>query len=111
MANEERTNYSIFQQKWKDIPDYNGDYVVTDGGLVLSCKDPMNTIVLNKFKSIDGRNRVQLSRKGRGSERKFVDKLVARAFIGNVSSDDVVIHIDGDVTNDRVDNLRIEKIK
>ena len=82
-------------------------YSVNDTGYVKN----NNT---NKIKSFhltgSGYKRVQLYNNGE-PEYVFVHKLVYETFTSKIPNDSVVIHNDGDITNNRLDNLKCVKKK
>ena len=100
---------------WKPIPEYEGLYEISSLGAVRRCE---NTIVrcdgikrhikphiLYLASDNSGRSMVQLYRnKARNSF--YVDLLMVRAFILN-SYSGAIYHIDGDFSNNAIDNLSI----
>ena len=91
---------------WKDIPQYEGLYMVSNLGRVkslpkLRCKS--EKILKNKITK-DGYYETSLSKNGKA---KYIrtHRLVAIAFIENVFNKDQVNHIDGNKLNNCVDNL------
>lgn len=98
------------QQKevWKSITGYEGLYEVSNLGHVRS-------VATGKIKGVSrgtgGHLKVNLSKNG---QRKllFIHRLVCTAFVKEIPTDHVVHHIDGDPTNNRLENLEImEKSK
>ena len=88
---------------WKDIPGYEGLYQASNLGQVRSLPWPQHhkeAIILKTFKNNSGY--LCLSILGR---KMLVHRLVAMTFIQEHSEKDCVNHIDGDKTNNRVDNL------
>jgi len=94
---------------WKDIPGYEGIYQVSDMGLVRSV-DRMSS----NGKKLSGKNmsvqkdalnyrRIRLRKDGVSRTEK-VHRLVLLSFIG--VSDDVVDHINGNPSDNRLVNLR-----
>ena len=104
------------QEEWKDIPGFEGRYQVSNFGRVKSldreelqrdAHGGYSTFkykgkVLKQVKTSQGYMVVPL-----GRERPCcrVHQLVARAFIPKVIGKDMINHIDGDRTNNHVDNL------
>lgn len=86
---------------WKDIKGYEGLYQVSNLGRVKHLKK-------NKIKEIyhskHGYCRVGLSKNGK-MKNKLVHRLVAEQFIDNEMDKPQVNHIDGDKSNNRVENL------
>jgi len=95
------------KEVWKEIPEYNGDYHVSNLGRVISFKrGGMKFLKLNINSS--GRHNVNLLKDNIQRTRK-VAQLVAIAFLGHVPCGHkiVVDHIDNDKLNDRLDNLQL----
>lgn len=105
------------KEVWRDVPGYEGKYQVSNTGIVRS----LDRIVLYSdgrkrlYKGIiiDGHNRdgyreVSFSKDGKSRLYK-VSQVVAMAFLEHIPNGNtlVVDHIDGDKSNDNVDNLRI----
>ena len=96
---------SVFRVDGKEnrkvIPGYGGVYEVGDLGRVYRGGFELNLI--------DGRY-VNLSWKG-DVRRLDVAYLVARAFLSNLEGRPYVVHKDGDVRNNRVDNLEWSEVR
>lgn len=105
---------------WKDVPGYEGQYQVSDQGRVRSLA---RTVVVPRTKwgrqgtrkineavmslQTDQRNRVFVALRRDGSAKRFtVASLVAAAFIAPRPEGLLVLHGDGDSTNNCVNNLR-----
>lgn len=99
---------------WKDIKGYEGLYQVSNLGRVRSMKRYVNH-AYNGGWWLNGRIRkpgtmrsgylyVPLYKNGK-SQNFIVHRLVAKAFLENYSDDLEVHHKDGNVTNNRADNL------
>ena len=98
---------------WKDIKDYEGLYQISNYGNVKSLpKERRNRrgIYIQKEKLLSltntstGYKKVELVKDGKRKGFK-VHRLVAQAFIPNPDEKPQVNHIDGDKTNNYVDNL------
>lgn len=105
---------------WKDVPGYEGYYQVSDQGRVKSVartvtvprtkwgvegKRKVNEAVMSL--QTDRRSRVFVALRKDGSSKRFtVASLVAAAFIGPRPEGLLVLHGDGDSTNNHADNLR-----
>ena len=102
------------EEKWKDVVGYEGAYLVSDKGNVISLprkirgnKDSIyeiSGITLKKKTDIKGYERVYLSK---NNHDRFlpVHRLVAMAFIPNPEGKPQVNHKDGNKTNNNVENL------
>ena len=105
---------------WKDVPGYEGHYQVSDLGRVRSrARDvivprtrwgrkgtrKVNEAVMSL--QTDSRKRVFVALRKHGAAKRFtVASLVAAAFIGPRPEGLLVLHGDGDSTNNRAANLR-----
>lgn len=91
------------EEKWRDIPGYEGLYQVSNFGRVRNHKGVI--LALNKRPSnTQERYLIKLSKNNK--KRSFlVHRLVATAFIPNPEDKETVNHIDGDPLNNRSDNL------
>tara|TARA_R110000744_G_C18984838_1_gene519794 strand:- start:27 stop:536 length:510 start_codon:yes stop_codon:yes gene_type:complete len=93
---------------WKDIPNYNGIYQVSNLGNIKSLK-------FNKVKYLkltlnsEGRYAVSLYKNGILSSNKKLSVLVAEAFLNHTPCGHklVVDHIDNNPLNDKLYNLQI----
>lgn len=98
-------------ETWKPIPGYEGCYSASNLGRVRSEKRiaPMygtrtriiRKRVLKESKSKEGYKSVHIS----GSGNKLVHTLVLAAFIGSPGHDQEASHLDGDGSNNAIDNL------
>lgn len=88
-------------EKWKDIPNYEGLYQVSDYGEVKNVKRGMT---LKQCKHRLGYLSVMLYKDGQ-PKRIMVHRLVAMTFLENPNLLGFVNHKDENKTNNRVDNL------
>ena len=105
---------------WKDIPNYEGYYQVSNLGRVKSL-DRIITYsngkeVYTKGKIIkqskDSHNRLRLILNKNGKKKNyFVHSLVALSFIGEKPDNYIVAHCNGDNNDNRLSNLRYDTIK
>lgn len=101
------------EEIWKDIEGYEGLYRVSNLGRVLSVRfgPKTNSVpikpaprIMRQSRSSSGYLHVQLYKDGESST-KLVHILVARTFIPNPENKREVNHLDGDKSNNCVDNL------
>lgn len=89
--------------RWKDINGYENIYQISNEGDIYNVKDfkPMSTFIKK-----DGYECVALTDK-RGKTKQYrVHRLVAQTFLQVPQDKKRVEHIDGDKTNNNVNNLR-----
>ena len=102
-------------ETWKDIPDYEGIYEVSDQGRVRTAKNKTTHSILHgerkwqqrimKLKTDrNGYKRVSLW-KNKTVKDFLVHRLVAMAFIERVEGKDIINHKDGVPWNNHVSNL------
>lgn len=91
----------IYIEKWASIKNWEGLYEISSYGRVKNIKT--NNILKGDANSC-GYRRVILYDKNR-KQRFFIHRLVAEVFIHNFEDKPQVNHIDGDKTNNRLDNL------
>ncbi len=96
---------------WKDIPDYEGKYQVSNLGRVKSLQRWSGTrfynreyILNNYVNKKNGYVYVYLTKNNK-SKNIRVHKLVAQAFVPNVNNYKQINHINGDKTNNNSNNL------
>lgn len=88
------------QTQWREIAGYDGDYEVSDQGVVRSRKTGHYRSLKNKHNRFTGYDYVILSGKTHS-----VHRLVASAFLPNPSGLPFVNHKNEDKTDNRVENL------
>lgn len=88
------------REEWRDIPGYEGLYKVSSSGRLVSYKRGE----LRPFKSRDGYLVATLQKNGQ-RYRTGVHRLVAAAFIPNPDNKPQINHMNGDKTDNRVENL------
>lgn len=103
-------------EEWRDIPEYEGFYQVSNLGNVRSVT---RTLLYNtgKYYTIRGKIRKQHKdshgyytvtvSKNNKQYRKWVHRLVAAAFLQNYIDDMVINHIDGCKSNNCISNLEV----
>lgn len=106
-------NKVIVEEQWKDIKGYEGLYLISNRGRVLSLYQYkkngdsgyfINTRELKKSMTTTGYEKVELSKNGKKKSHK-IHRLVAKHFVANPFNREVVNHIDGDYLNNNADNL------
>lgn len=96
------------QEIWKEIPGYNGKYLISNLGNILSTNysGTGKTHQLKQKKHHTGYLFVRLSNGSRKEQKNCtIHSLVAHAFIPNPLNKRCVNHIDGDKTNNCISNL------
>ena len=83
---------------WKDIKELSNKYQISNTGKIRSCFD--NPKILSTFVDKYGYERIVINKK-----HFSVHRLVAKAFIPNPKNKPQVNHIDGNKTNNNVNNL------
>ena len=86
---------------WKNIPNYEGLYMVSDDGKIKGLKSGKE---LKYSYTYNGYRKVKLYCDSQG-KTFMVHRLVASAFIPNVQNKPQVNHIDGNKENNAVENL------
>ena len=101
---------------WKPVETYEGSYEVSNLGNVRSLPRTFNWGINLISKTIEGKIlKLHLHKAGKrngyyqirfGNKKRFyVHRLVAQAFIENIHNYPCINHIDGDGTNNKVENL------
>ncbi len=90
----------MIMEIWKNIPEYEGYYQVSNLGNIKNTKT--NEILVGDINS-SGYRRVVLYNPNK--KRFFIHRLVAFSFCDGYSKDKVVNHIDGNKTNNSAYNL------
>ena len=94
---------------WKDIPNYEGLYQVSNLGRVKSLPKKDGFVYLEKERIlkpliVNGRNRVVLC-KNKKKKNYYIYQLVAKTFIPNPNNYPIINHINGIPNDDAKDNL------
>ncbi|MCH4169550.1 MAG: NUMOD4 motif-containing HNH endonuclease [Streptococcaceae bacterium] len=103
------------QEKWKDLPGYEGIYQVSNLGNVRTSKDKITFSklhgerhwkqrILKPKTDKNGYKRVSLWKDGK-EKTSLVHRLVAIAFLSKINGKDYINHIDGNPSNNNVANL------
>lgn len=101
----EQEQYRIIpNERWADIPNYEGEYQISDYGRVKSFKNKKPHIMSLVLQTTSDYYTVGLCKKGK--KVKFsIDRLVAQAFVANPNNYTEVNHIDEDTLNNYYKNL------
>lgn len=91
------------KEKWEWIPGFEGKYQASTLGRIKSFKQSKEGLIMTGTSSKDGRTRVNLEGK-----KFLVHRLVLLTFNpeGQLDTDGIVLHLDGDPTNNCLDNLK-----
>jgi len=95
-----------YEEKWRQIPGYEGWYDVSNLGRVMRMKKVNNTFagrIIKPYVNF-GYNIVALHKNGNVKNNR-VHRLVMAAFVGPCPKDIQVNHIDGDKSNNCLENL------
>lgn len=104
------------RELWKDIKGYEGKYQVSTLGRVRSLnrtitnsrgrKQSFKEKILQPENVYNGYDRVFLCKKGKGQQKR-VATLVYETFLGPIPPEKELDHINGERTDNRLNNLRI----
>lgn len=95
-------------EEWKDIPGFFGKYQVSSQGNVrsLNYRNTGKSKNLVPLQGHNGLTQVKLSMNGKKSTH-YITRLVSDMFLERKRTDtSYVIHINGDKSDDRLENLR-----
>ena len=104
---EEKYDREIEGERWEQIPNYEGWYDISDFGRVKRVKASMGAVVGRILKQQINQHGYYMSHLSKKNEDRLLatHRLVILAFVGPCPDGKQVNHIDGDKTNNRVDNL------
>lgn len=106
--------------EWRDIPGYEGRYQISDDGRIMTFPDAwgvyqdgnvkphyrVQPFILSPSRTRQGYLQVRLSNDDHEAATWLVHRLVALAFIGAIPAGALVLHGNGDPSDNHVDNLR-----
>ena len=91
---------------WLPIEGYEDRYLVSDTGLVMNYKGKL----LKQKAAYNNERRVSLITAAHTINTYLVAKLVAKYFVPNPQGFKMIVHIDGDPSNNRATNLRWDNV-
>lgn len=105
---------SLPGEEWKDIEDYNGLYIISNFGRIISLTKVVHAINRDmvypiKFLSPSPNKKGYLYITlcdGISKRKRYIHRLVAQAFLSNPDNKVEIDHIDGNNQNNQVSNLR-----
>ena len=103
MASNRKVGNDFESDRWRNITDYEGIYIVSDNGEVARIRTGKYRL-LKPRASKKGYLKVNLSRNGK-MKTVYVHRLVAQHFIDNPNGYDEINHLDENKTNNRASNL------
>lgn len=93
---------------WKDIPQYDGVYQVSNKGRIRSFAQSKSGEPKLMYSASNGSGyRYVTLCKGGKRRNWYIHRLVATAFIGDITNGLVINHLDHDRSNNSVENLEI----
>jgi len=100
----------IMEEIWKNIKGYENKYQVSNYGRVRSLLDNKlclrkEPLILKPYLDDDGYEIIRLSLKSKAKAKK-IHRLVAEAFIPNLEDKPCIDHIDRNIKNNNINNLR-----
>lgn len=97
-------------EEWRDVPGYEGCYQVSSFGRVKSVRNKKNSKKGQILKDYPSKGRVIYRRvtlcNGIKKDYFYIHRLVAQTFLPNPKNKPCVDHIDGNPSNNVVENLR-----
>lgn len=93
------------EEKWKDIPKYEGVYQISTMGRIKVTRNGDEQILVGVLDKSTGYRRFSLYKDGK-VERAYVHRLVAESFIPNAENKPEIDHINTIRHDNRVENLR-----
>ena len=102
-------NNNIVHEEWKDVPEYDGKYVVSNTGKVWS--NHRGGDMCTTFYDKDGYPSVNLYSYPRIGKQIKIHRLVLLAFVGKKPNGYVCCHNDGNPNNNNLGNLRYDTQK
>lgn len=93
-------------ETWKPIPGYNGDYEASTHGRIKSWKRGERILKQNFRHKPEQKKFLALELTNNGIGRtEYVHLLVSYTFLGTMPPEHYCEHLDGDTTNNHIDNL------
>lgn len=92
--------------KWVPIPGYGNKYFINSNGEILSKKNSNEENLLFSHKRKTSKYHVICLTKDKKQRVYYVHRLVAQTFVPNPKKKEVVVHLDGDLSNNHASNLK-----